>query len=188
MRIISGSAKGKQIKLPIDKKTRPLKDMVKESLFNILNHSNLLDQNLRQCVVLDLFSGVGSFGIEAISRGVQKVVFYEEYDEAFTLLLQNLDSLNFIEKADIKKKDVYKKNSFTNLQYKFDLVFIDPPFKDKNINLILDNLSESNILSSKTLIILHRKRSSNDKFVKYFNQVREEIYGSSKIIFGFIKF
>ena len=74
------------------------------------------------------------------------------------------------------------------MQYKFDLVFIDPPFNDKNINLILDNLSESNILSSKTLIILHRKRSSNDKFVKYFNQVREEIYGSSKIIFGFIKF
>ena len=73
MRIISGSAKGKQIKLPIDKKTRPLKDMVKESLFNILNHSNLLDQNLRQCVVLDLFSGVGSFGIEAISRGVQRL-------------------------------------------------------------------------------------------------------------------
>ena len=76
MRIISGDAKGKKILNPINKKTRPLKDMVRESIFNILNHSNLLSVELKECLVLDLFSGVGSFGLEAISRQAKKVIFY----------------------------------------------------------------------------------------------------------------
>ena len=72
MRIISGIAKGKKILTPVDKKTRPLRDMVRESIFNILNHSDLLKFKLDKCTVLDLFSGVGSFGLEAISRGAKK--------------------------------------------------------------------------------------------------------------------
>ena len=76
MRIISGIAKGKKIYTPINKKTRPLKDMVRESIFNIILHSNLLNAKFENCIVLDLFSGVGSFGLEAISRGVKKVIFF----------------------------------------------------------------------------------------------------------------
>ena len=72
MRIISGKAKGKKVLIPKDKKTRPLKDMVKESIFNIIKHSDLLSSKFDQCVILDLFSGVGSFGLEAISRGAKK--------------------------------------------------------------------------------------------------------------------
>ena len=76
MRIISGTAKGKKIHTPEDKNTRPLKDIVKESIFNILDHSSLLDKNLEDCTILDLYSGVGSFGLEAISRGAKKVIFF----------------------------------------------------------------------------------------------------------------
>ncbi len=68
MRIISGTAKGKKILTPVDQKTRPLRDMVRESIFNILNHSSLLKFKLNKCTVLDLFSGVGSFGLEAIQE------------------------------------------------------------------------------------------------------------------------
>ena len=75
MRIISGVFKGKKILEPKDIKTRPLKDLTKESIFNILNHSKKFSINLKDSIVLDLFSGVGSFGIECLSREVKKVIF-----------------------------------------------------------------------------------------------------------------
>ena len=75
MRIISGQFKGKKILQPKDKKTRPLKDLTKESIFNIINHSNKFKINIEDSYVLDLFSGVGSFGIDCLSRGVKKVIF-----------------------------------------------------------------------------------------------------------------
>ena len=76
MRIISGLFKGKRILEPKDLKTRPLKDLTKESIFNILIHSNKFNLNLATSNILDLFSGVGSFGIECLSRGVKKVYFF----------------------------------------------------------------------------------------------------------------
>ena len=69
MRIISGDLKGKKLLAPLDKSTRPLKDMVRESIFNILDHSNKVSTKIRNSKVLDLFSGTGSFGIECLSRG-----------------------------------------------------------------------------------------------------------------------
>ena len=77
MRIISGSFKGKKILEPQDIKTRPLKDLTKESIFNIINHSNKFKINLNNSIILDLFSGVGSFGIECLSRDAKCVVFVE---------------------------------------------------------------------------------------------------------------
>jgi len=77
MRVISGHFKGKKILEPKDKNTRPLKDLVKESIFNIINHSKKFSINIEDSFILDLFSGVGSFGIEELSRGAQHVVFEE---------------------------------------------------------------------------------------------------------------
>ena len=75
MRIIGGNFKGKKLFLPKDKNTRPLKDIVKESIFNLIQHSKKFNINIENSLVLDLFSGTGSFGIECISRGAKKVVF-----------------------------------------------------------------------------------------------------------------
>ena len=86
MRIISGSFKGKKILLPKDKLTRPLKDLTKESIFNILKHSKLLNIELESSNILDLFSGVGSFGLECLSRGAKNVTFLESYAEVFFCL------------------------------------------------------------------------------------------------------
>ena len=86
MRIISGIYKGKTILEPKDTKTRPLKDLTKESIFNIINHSNKFNINLTNSNVLDLFSGVGSFGIECLSRGVKKVTFVEKYHKVLPVL------------------------------------------------------------------------------------------------------
>ena len=75
MRIISGQFKNKKIFQPKDKSTRPLKDLVKESIFNIIEHSKFIKINIKNSKVLDLFSGTGSFGLECISRGAKKVFF-----------------------------------------------------------------------------------------------------------------
>ena len=90
MRIISGDLKGKKILLPKDKLTRPLKDLTKESIFNIIGHSNLLNVHLENANVLDLFSGVGSFGLECLSRGALFVTFLESYKEVLTILKKNI--------------------------------------------------------------------------------------------------
>ena len=74
-RIISGKFRGKKINLPNDKTTRPLRDLVKEALFNVIKHSNKINIDLKDSVILDLFSGSGSFGLEAISRGAKKCLF-----------------------------------------------------------------------------------------------------------------
>ena len=91
MRIISGNFKGKKILEPKNSKTRPLKDLTKESIFNIIKHSNKFKIDLGNSNILDLFSGVGSFGIECLSRGVNKVVFIENYEEALKILKKKLN-------------------------------------------------------------------------------------------------
>ena len=79
MRVIGGSLKGKKLSIPLDKSTRPLRDMVRESIFNILDHSSKVSKNINNSKVLDLFSGTGSFGIECLSRGAKEVIFFENY-------------------------------------------------------------------------------------------------------------
>ena len=96
MRVISGLFKGKKILIPKDKKTRPLKDLTKESIFNIIKHSNKFSINFESSQVLDLFAGTGSFGIECISRGVKHVTFVENYKNILTILKKNLTNLKSI--------------------------------------------------------------------------------------------
>ena len=81
MRVIGGKFKGKRLLEPKDKQTRPLKDLTKESVFNIINHSNKFSINIKEACVLDLFSGVGSFGIECLSQGASHVTFVENKEK-----------------------------------------------------------------------------------------------------------
>ena len=81
MRIISGKNKGKKIIPPVDENTRPLRDIVKESIFNLVEHSNKFNVALKNSNILDLFSGSGSFGLECISRGAKQVTFIENYKD-----------------------------------------------------------------------------------------------------------
>ena len=90
MRIIGGNFRGKKILEPKDSKTRPLKDLTKESIFNILNHSNKFKIEVKNSIVLDLFSGVGSFGLECLSRGAKQVIFFENYNQVLPVLKKNL--------------------------------------------------------------------------------------------------
>tara|TARA_B100001029_G_scaffold41072_1_gene31996 strand:- start:2356 stop:2679 length:324 start_codon:yes stop_codon:yes gene_type:complete len=104
MRIIGGYFKGRKIFEPIDKSTRPLKDLVRESIFNILEHSKNHLINFEKTYVLDLFSGTGSFGLECLSRGAKEVVFFENYHKSIKVLESNINKLNLQKKTIVIKK------------------------------------------------------------------------------------
>ena len=93
MRIIAGEYRGKNLFLPKDKNTRPLRDSVKENIFNLITHSKKIKIKLSESCVLDLFAGTGSFGIECLSRGAKEVTFFENYPEAIEILKRNLNTL-----------------------------------------------------------------------------------------------
>ena len=101
MRIISGFLKDKKMDFLKSLTTRPLRDFVKENIFNIIKHSNLVNLKLENANVLDLYSGVGSFGIECISRGAKKSTFVECDSEALIILKKNLYNLNIEEKSEV---------------------------------------------------------------------------------------
>ena len=101
MRIIGGHFKGKKLFEAFDKNTRPLKDLVKESIFNILEYSQEEKINLKDASVLDLFSGTGSFGLECISRGASKVYFFENYNNSIEIIKKNSKKLKSEKKVKI---------------------------------------------------------------------------------------
>ena len=183
MRIISGTFRGKKILEPKDTITRPLKDLTKESIFNILNHSNKFKVNLENSTILDLFSGVGSFGIECLSRGVKKVIFVENYSKVLHILKKNLQGLKSTENYEIFEKDINGSNFFKSLYQKFDIIFMDPPYKDKNLNLLLDEVNDQKILNKNGILIIHRHKNEKDIIPKNLNIIEEKKYGLSKIIF-----
>ena len=183
MRIISGSFKGKKLFQPKDKNTRPLKDLTKESIFNIIKHSKKFKIDFSNSLILDLFSGVGSFGIECLSRGVKKVIFIENYEKVLPILAKNLLNLKSIKNFEIINKDIYLSNIFAKLEYQFDIIFLDPPYNDNKLELLLDKIKKKNILKDDGIIIMHRHKKDNNNISSNFHIIKEKIYGISKIIF-----
>ena len=186
MRIISGLFKGKKILQPADKITRPLKDLTKESVFNVIEHSNKFSVNIKDSIILDLYSGVGSFGLECLSREAKHVTFIENYKGVLPILKKNLFSLKNINNYEILNQDITLKSEIilSKLRQKNDIVFLDPPFKDKNLYKILSNIYNNKILKKDGIVIIHRHKKENDNYPENFKILEKKIYGISKIIFG----
>ncbi len=184
MRIIGGTFKGIKIFEAFDKNTRPLKDLVKESILNILQYSKDTKIDINDSLVLDLFSGTGSFGLECISRGSAKVYFVENYSQSLEILNKNIKKLKCEKKVKIFNQNAF--NFFENQELKnlkLDLIFLDPPYKEKNIKKILENIDNFKILKKNGLIVLHRHKKSKDDLGSKFNVKRSVKYGISKIMF-----
>tara|TARA_Y100000389_G_scaffold65385_1_gene61454 strand:+ start:619 stop:1182 length:564 start_codon:yes stop_codon:yes gene_type:complete len=184
MRIISGNYKGKKIFEPKDKSTRPLKDLTKESIFNIIHHSNKFDTKLEKSNVLDLFAGVGSFGLECLSRNASSVTFVESHKQATSILKKNIKNMNFSNSSEIIEKDVFDQFDFKDLKKKYDIIFADPPYKEKKINYLVTKIFKEKIMNKNGVLIIHRHKNEIEEFPKIFNIIEEKIYGISKIFFG----
>ena len=130
MRVVSGFLKGKKIDFLKSSITRPLRDFVKENIFNIINHSSFVDVRLKNANVLDLYSGVGSFGIECISQGSKKSTFVENDNKALAVLNENLNNLKITDQSSVFDGKII---SFFNRlvdKNKFEIIFLDPPFAE----------------------------------------------------------
>tara|TARA_B100000427_G_scaffold160161_1_gene133178 strand:+ start:182 stop:751 length:570 start_codon:yes stop_codon:yes gene_type:complete len=187
MRIISGNLKGRKIAEPKSKNTRPLKDLTKESIFNVLQHSNLIKFNFEKSSILDLFSGVGSFGLECISRGSKNVVFCENFKETIKILKENINKLECTGKSEIITENIFNIKNIEKLkERKFEIIFLDPPYKERKLKKLLEEIIQLNILKKNGIIILHRHKKENELYPKNFNILKIKYYGISQIIFGLI--
>ena len=184
MRIISGSSKGKKLYKPKDLLTRPLKDLTKESIFNIITHSNKFNIQLEGANILDLFSGTGSFGLECLSRASEHVTFIENYKKILPILKKNIAELNYEKNCKIIERDINNSLDGKVFQSQFDIIFLDPPYKEKKIFEMLENIFQSNLLKNKGVIIIHRHKKEVNEFPEKFKIIDEKFYGISKIIFG----
>lgn len=183
MRIISGKFKGKKILEPNDLNTRPLKDLTKESIFNIIKHSNRFNINFENSEILDLFSGTGSFGIECISRGAKFVTFVENYNGILPILKKNLANLKLASNYLVIEKNVFNYLNLIQLKKQFDIIFLDPPYKEKELNELLLLFINEKILKQDGIIIIHRHKKQKDSLPNQINILEEKKYGISKILF-----
>jgi len=185
MRIIAGKLKGSTLHMLKDKNTRPLKDLAKESIFNLLIHSNKILLQLKQSNVLDLYAGTGSFGLECLSRQAKSVCFIEKRKNAVEILEKNIEKLKLKNKVKIFFDDIFELIKKQNIfESKFNLIFCDPPFKDTNIEKLIELIFNKNLLNKNGIIILHRNKTTKEKLPNYFKMIDERTYGISKIIFG----
>ena len=185
MRIISGKLKGSALYMPKGKYTRPLKDLARESIFNLLIHSNKISLQLEKSNILDLYAGTGSFGLECLSRQAKYVCFIENEKSAFKILEKNIEKLKIKKKTKTFFNNVFSliKKQKTSLP-KFDLIFCDPPFKDKNVGQLIELIFKKNLLKENGIIILHRNKTVDEKLPNNFNILDVRVYGISKIILG----
>ena len=185
MRIIAGKLKGSKLFISKNKNTRPLKDAVKENVFNLITHSKNISFELKKTSVLDLYSGTGSFGLECLSRETENVYFVENQKETFTILEKNIEKLKLKKKSKIFYKNVFELVESQNTSLpKFDLIFCDPPFKNTNVERLIKLIFNRKILKKDGIIIIHRHKKTKEIFPDFFNIVEERVYGLSKIIFG----
>lgn len=178
MRVISGTAKGISLEALEGNKTRPTLDRVKEALFNILQN------DIRNAYVLDLFSGSGALGIEALSRGAKFCVMADKSNDAIKVINRNLQKTKLEENAKVIKNDYIK--TLDSLNQKFDLIFIDPPYAlDIAVNAI-KNIVELDLLTEEGIIVL--ETDEEERELENLKKINVNVYdlrkyGRVKLIF-----
>lgn len=156
MRVISGSARGTILHSIDDISTRPTLDRVKESLFNIIQ------ARIEDATVLDLFAGSGAIGIECLSRGAKKAVFCDKSKEAINMITKNLEKTRLEDRATIYNKD-YTKCIEKLKNMKFDIIFLDPPYKEQFSIDALKQINDNQLLEDGGIIIVETDEPEREK-------------------------
>jgi len=159
MRVIAGSARRLLLSTPKGMDTRPTSDQIKETLFNILM-PYLYDANF-----LDLFSGSGGIGIEALSRGSKHAVFVENSKPALKCIEDNLKNTHFTDVASVYPLDVYSALNQLEGKEKFDIVFMDPPYNHEYEKIVLERLAHSKIIDEDSLIVIEASKETDFDYV-----------------------
>ena len=172
MRVISGSAKGVNLKTPEGLNTRPTIDRVKEALFSVI-HFDIPGSD-----VLDLFAGTGQLGIEALSRGAASAVFVDCQDIACRLVKENLKRTKLEDKAQVIRAEYT--DYLRRCNKKFGIIFLDPPYSNDFLENSLNLITEIDILQSGGIIVCERPLGKDlDWDFPGFSRSRDYKYGST---------
>lgn len=180
MRVIAGTAKRLQLKTVKGDNTRPTTDRIKETLFNMLQN------DIEGCRFLDLFSGSGAIGIEALSRGVKEAVFVENNKEAINCIKENLIFTKLVNSGIVMSYDVMTAISMLEgRNAKFDIVFMDPPYNKEIEKEVLDRLKQSEIIDSDTMIIVEASLNTSFSYLRDmgYELFKEKKYKTNKHMF-----
>jgi 16S rRNA (guanine966-N2)-methyltransferase len=175
MRVIAGKAKGHPLKFPKGAPTRPATDLVKGAIFSILE--NMTDDWEQ---VLDVFSGSGGLGIEALSRGAGWVDFIDRDPRCCAIIKENLDVTKLAAQAHIYCTNVEKALSFLDKEY--DIILMDPPYPDRSIGNIIEQVANSKLAGENTIVVVtHSSRFQLEKRYATLIQTKEHRHGDSCI-------
>lgn len=176
MRVVSGSAKGRRLKAPPGRSTRPTSDKVKEALFD------LLQLGWSGCLVLDLFAGSGALGIEALSRGARLAVFVEKDLVALRFLRANLERCSMLDRARVVKADAIKFVQRGSWGVRFDVVLADPPYEKGLALRCLWEVSKGKLLEKEGVLALeHSSREALPETCEALARVQLRCYGDTCI-------
>ncbi|WP_240417499.1 16S rRNA (guanine(966)-N(2))-methyltransferase RsmD [Paenibacillus periandrae] len=177
MRVISGSAKGRQLKSVPGTGTRPTTDKVKEAIFSMIGPYFEGGQ------VLDLFAGTGGLSIEALSRGMEHAVLTDIDKKSIDIIKQNLQATGFIEQAAIYCTDARRAmKALVKREERFDLVFLDPPYRIKLVQELLEQLDQHNLLNPlATIVVEHDIEDTYQDTIGRLQWIRRAEYGDTAI-------
>ena len=174
MRVVSGKYKGRVLKGYTLKGTRPTMDRVKESLF-----ASIQDK-IAESVCLDLFAGSGNLGIESLSMGSKEVIFVDKEYMAFKTINSNLDMLDSNINTTVLNMD-YLKALEKLYPKKFDIIFLDPPYKSFYIEKALNKISDLNMLNTLGIVVLESDSLDKLNYGSYYEEVKTKKYGDKYI-------
>lgn len=179
MRVIAGTAKRIQLKTIEGMDTRPTTDRIKETLFNMIS------AYLADSCFLDLFSGSGAIGIEALSRGAKRAVFVEQSKKATECIKENLKNTKLSEQAVIYETDVLSALRRLEGREYFEYIFMDPPYNQLLEKRVLEYLSSSKLLTEDGIIIVEASLETDFSYVTEFgfSVIKEKLYKTNKHIF-----
>ena len=178
MRVIAGVGKGKTIKAVPGVSTRPTTDKVKESIFNIIG------PYFEAGNVLDLFAGTGSLGIEALSRGMTSAIFVDQDKLSIETIYKNLETTNLKQSAEVYKNDYQRAlKALAKREVSFDLIFLDPPYKLKKLDKIIQFIGKHNLLKETGTIVTEHDADYDftDHLEENFVVYKQVSYGDTGI-------
>ena len=174
MRVITGKARGVNLKTPEGLQTRPTTDRVKEALFSVIQF------DVPTACVLDLFGGTGQLGIEALSRGAKRAVFVDESEKACRLIHENLKRTHLEGEGNIVRSDYLA--YLGRCREKFDIIFLDPPYAEVFLENALKKITEIDILQSGGIIVTERPLGKDLPFeFEGFTRSKDYKYGNTLI-------
>ncbi|MBM7578388.1 16S rRNA (guanine(966)-N(2))-methyltransferase RsmD [Jeotgalibacillus terrae] len=177
MRIISGDKRGIHLQAVPGTNTRPTTDKVKESIFNMIGP--YFDGG----VGLDLFAGSGNLGLEALSRGLDHMIFVDKDRKAFQTIKDNIGKCSYENQSEVYRNDAERAlKAVAKREIQFKLIFLDPPYKNKQIDTYLTFINEQEMLSNTGIVMCeHDANTTTPEVNGDFIRVKYEIYGTTGI-------